>query len=107
MEKDNSSWGEKRKYPRLEIELPVLAHVDGEKKETVVSQLVDISAQGMQLKMASSDFGALQTDPKQEGKNNRFEIRLTARLAWVMPDEQGLFKTGWEFNILDDEELIG
>ena len=107
MVKDNSSWGEKRKHPRIEIELPVLAHMEGKKKETVISQLVDISAHGMQLKMASSDFQTLQTGSKQEGKNNRFEIRLTARLSWVMPDEQGLFKTGWEFNIVDDEERIG
>ncbi len=107
MEKDNSSWDEKRQHPRIEIELPVLAQVEGEKKESVISQLVDISAHGMQLRMAHSDFEALQTGSIQDGKNNRFEIRLTARLAWVMPDEQGVFKTGWEFNILDDEERIG
>jgi hypothetical protein len=85
--------------------MPVQAHVS--EADTVVLQLADISAQGMQLKMKSLDFESLRKGADAQNLRNSFEIRLTARLAWVMPNEDGTFITGWEFNILDDEERIG
>ncbi len=100
-----SSGADKRRHQRIRIELPVKARVN--EVNTIVLQLADLSAQGMQLKMKSSDFESLREATNTKNQNNNFEIRITARLAWVMPDEDGTFTTGWEFNLLDDEQRIG
>lgn len=101
----NPTGANKRRHQRIRIELPVQARVS--EANTIVLQLADISAQGMQLKMKSSEFESLREATSTKDQHNSFEIRLTARLAWVMPDEDGTFTTGWEFNLLDDEQRIG
>lgn len=101
----NPSGANKRRHPRIRIDLPVQARVD--EANTVVLHLADISAQGMQLRMKSSEFESLRKAAGAKNQHNNFEIQLTARLAWVMPNEDGTFTTGWEFNLLDDEQRIG
>lgn len=95
---------DKRRYPRLRVELPVHARLGG--RDALTLQLADISARGMQLKMKRSDFETLRNSVENQGQehNSSFEIRITARLAWVMPDTDGAFATGWEFNFMDEEE---
>jgi hypothetical protein len=101
----NPSGANKRRHPRIRVELPVQARVD--QANAVILQLADISAQGMQLRMKSSEFESLRKAASAKDQHNSFEIQLTARLAWVMPNEDGTFTTGWEFNLLDDEQRIG
>ena len=85
--------------------MPVQARVGG--ADTIDVQLTDIGARGMQLRMKSSDFEILKKLTDSQARSNSFEIRISARLAWVMPESDGDFRTGWEFNLLDDEERIG
>jgi hypothetical protein len=85
--------------------MPVQARVGG--ADTIALQLSDIGARGMQLRMKSSDFEVLRKYTDARGMSNSFEIRISARLAWVMPESDGDFRTGWEFNVMDDEERIG
>lgn len=93
---------DKRRHPRIQIELPVHANLGDQK--TIVLQLADLSARGMQLRMRNADFETIRKMAEEENQNNCFEIRISARLAWVMPEPDGAFTTGWEFNVLDDQE---
>lgn len=93
---------DKRRHPRIQIELPVHARLGDQK--TIILQLADMSARGMQLRLKTDDFETLRKMAQEENQNNCFEIRIAARLAWVMPDADGTFTTGWEFNVLDDQE---
>jgi len=101
----NPSGANKRRHPRIRIELPVQARVD--QANTLVLQMADISAQGMQLRMKSSEFESLRKAASAKDQRNSFEIQITARLAWVMPNADGTFTTGWEFRLLEDEQRIG
>ena len=98
----------KRQHPRFEIQLPVMAQLDDE--STLVLQTMDISAQGMQLRMRGSDIKALQKSLQKvsnpEDQNQPFEICLKARLTWIQRDGEGTYKTGWEFHSMDLEEKI-
>ncbi len=93
---------DQRRHPRIQIELPVHARLNGDRVITL--QMADISARGMQLRMKNADFEIIRKVAQEQNQNNCFEVRITARLAWVMPEVDGAFTTGWEFNILDDEE---
>ena len=96
---------ERRRFQRVEIELPVLTHLD--EMSSLVVNLVDISTSGMQLKMRRSDLEALQQASSGETRDGRFEIWITARLVRVMPDKEGTYKTGWVFHPEEEEVLIG
>jgi len=87
------------------IESPVRTQID--EADPVIAQVVNISAKGVQLKMKCSDLEALRKMSEACGQKNCFKIPLIARLAWAVPEQDGTFKTGWEFNLLDGEERIG
>lgn len=99
----SSSEDERRSAERLVLELPILGRVDG--SDHLDLEVVDISKGGMQIRCP--DFGELK-ERLGGGRNvARFEIHITARLAWAQPGDDGEFLTGWEFDGPDSENLIG
>lgn len=102
---EKSSNGRKLEPPWIMIEPPVRTSIDA--VDAVVAQVMNISAKGIQLKMKCSDLEALKKMSEACGQENCFKIPLIARLAWASPEQDGTFKTGWEFNLLDGEERIG
>ena len=103
MESQGSSGDDKRRAQRLRMDLPIQARFgEGEHLDL---EIVDISATGMQIR--SDDFDVLKDGFDSQHNAATFEIRLTARLAWARPEDDGAFVTGWEFNRGDEEELIG
>lgn len=93
---------EKRRHPRIRINLPI--HARARCELPLILQLWDIGPQGMQLRITRADF---QTLGKAEEPFSQFEIQIKARLAWVRPDEGGDLNTGWEFDLLEEDERIG
>ena len=95
---------ERRSKDRLELQLPVQGRVgDG---EFIDLEVVDISMGGMQLK--SSDIEAIKQGFQTSENVAKFEIRISGRLAWAQPGDDGTFLTGWEFDIGPTaEELVG
>ena len=95
--------GDKRRAQRLSMGLPIQARV-GESTQ-IELEMVDISASGMQIR--SPDFDVLKQGFDAQHNAASFEIRLIARLAWVRPEADGTFVTGWEFDLKDGEHRIG
>lgn len=87
------------------IEPPIRTSIDA--VDPVIAQVMNISAKGIQLKMKCSDLEVLKKMSEACGQENCFIIPIIARLAWAAPEQDGTFKTGWEFNLLDGEERIG
>ena len=103
MADETSSGDDRRRAERLELELPLKGRVgDGDHLEL---ELVDISKGGMQIRCG--DFDVIKTGFQPGSNVARFEIHITARLAWAQPGDDGVFLTGWEFEGVDDEELVG
>ena len=93
---------DKRQSPRASIELPINFHVGP--STTIQVQSKDFSAGGMQLEIISSSdteafVKSLGNVSNFKEQNSRFEIQLSARLAWVIEEPGGMFKTGWEFSL--------
>lgn len=100
---DKPSGEERRRAERLELELPIRGRVgDGDFHDL---EVVDIGVGGMQIR--SPDFESLKAGFDQGGKVARFEIHVTARLAWAQPGDDGTFLTGWEFDVNDGEVRMG
>lgn len=102
---EKSSSGHELGPLRITIEPLVRTQID--EVDPVVAQVVNISAKGIQLKMKCSDLKVLKKMLEACGQENCFKIPLIARLAWAAPEQDGTFKTGWEFDLLDGEERIG
>ena len=78
---------ENRRQPRLRLELPVEAQVNGGGYKNV--QIVDISPTGLQL--WTDDVSHFS-----EGEAQEFEVKFTAKIAWTQPMEDASFLTGRE-----------
>ena len=91
---------DKRRSPRIKVELPVEVRVD--ESTTILLQSADFSSRGMQLVISSSDIDpfvkSIGEGPKFQEQEILFEIRLPGRLAWIQPGPEGAFNTGWEFS---------
>jgi hypothetical protein len=99
----SSSEDERRRAQRLVLEMPVKGRVGD--SDHLDLEVVDISQGGMQIRCP--DFEELK-ESLGAGRNvARFEIHITARLAWAQPGDDGEFLTGWEFDGADGEKLIG
>lgn len=94
---------EQRRHPRVHIELPLRARVT--ETDVLVPRLVDMSSSGMQLLIDRSDLESLRKAADRQASQNRFEIHITARLAWVMPDSDQNLRTGWQFDLADIKDL--
>ena len=86
---------ESRSQPRLRLELPVEAQVNGGGYKDV--QIVDISPTGLQL--WTDDLAQFSDGGAQE-----FEVKFTARMAWTQPMEDRSFLTGWEIELSEISE---
>ena len=100
----SSTDDERRRYPRLILNLPVQAQVDGS-SEYYDMEVVDISPTGIQFR--SFDLTVFEKEKGVQRIRVQFEIRIDARLAWVQTDPNGDFLTGWEFDLENEEERIG
>jgi hypothetical protein len=95
---------ERRVADRLELQLPIQGRVG--KGEFFDLEVVDISLGGMQLK--SSDFDSIKLGFDKDKNVANFEIRISGRLAWAQPGDDGTFLTGWEFDVgPSGEEMVG
>ena len=94
---------ERRRYLRLQLNLPVQAQVDSSDYHDM--EVVDISPTGIQFR--SSDLTVFERGKDVGRIRVQFEIRIDARLAWVQTDPNGEFLTGWEFDVENEEERIG
>ena len=93
----------KRRHPRLLLDLPIQAQVDrGEYHEMDV---IDIGPSGMQIRCEV--FEVLKRGIDVHSNVAEFEILMEARLAWVQTGEENEFLTGWEFEVEGGEERIG
>ena len=84
-----------RRQPRLRLELPVEAQVNGGGFKDV--QIVDISPTGLQI--WSDSISSFPKDGLHE-----FEVRFKARIAWTQPMEDRSFLTGWEIESVSIEK---
>jgi hypothetical protein len=84
---------DKRRHPRMIVNLPVQAQVGQE----IIQELrvTDISATGMQIQ--SPDFDTLKSGFDTIENQAHFELQMDARMAWVQNANDGSFLTGWEF----------
>jgi hypothetical protein len=103
MDDDALSVDNKRQNERVRLDLPIEAKVGaGDHMEL---EIVDISATGMQVR--TDNFDVLKDGFDSQHNLATFEIKIEARLAWARPDQDGTFVTGWEFDRVSGEELIG
>ena len=99
----SSSEDERRTAERLVLELPILGRVDG--SDHLDLEVVDISKGGMQIRCP--DFEELKESLASGSNQARFEIHITARLAWAQPGDDGEFLTGWEFGDAEADKPTG
>ncbi len=84
---------DKRRHPRMIVNLPVQAQVGPEVVQDL--RVTDISATGMQIQ--SPDFDTLKSGFDTVENQAHFELQIDARMAWVQNANDGSFLTGWEF----------
>ena len=79
---------ERRENERLEIRLPL--QVVASNGELVDFELIDMSSDGLRVKGDALSIFSHDGD----GKQVRFELRISAKLAWIEPQEDGTFELG-------------
>ncbi|MCZ6632541.1 MAG: PilZ domain-containing protein [bacterium] len=90
-----------RRHDRLAVHLPIRAQID--RSDYQQMQVIDISLSGMQI--CSQDFEVLKRGFDAQHNRAEFDIRLSARMAWVQNDPDGYYLTGWEF-VLDGPSMV-
>jgi hypothetical protein len=79
---------ERRENERLEIRLPL--QVVASNGELVDFELIDMSSDGLRVKGDALSIFSHDGD----GKQVCFELRISAKLAWIEPQEDGTFELG-------------
>lgn len=94
----SSSGDDRRRKRRYQLNVPM--QLNGSAYHDV--KMIDISSTGMQLKSGDHDiFGGRGYE---KDRREQLKISIIARLAWAEPDEDGGFLTGWEFEVVGDEQ---
>lgn len=79
---------ERRINERLEMRLPLqIVSADG---ELVDLEIVDMSSDGLRVKGDALSIFSHEGD----GKQVSFELRISAKLAWIEPQQDGTFELG-------------
>ncbi len=81
---------ERRKKERLPLHLPLQVKLSS--GELIQMELVDVSAEG--LRVRGDALSILVSEAQSNGKDVVFEVRISARLAWVAPHQEGDFELG-------------
>lgn len=94
----SSSGDDRRRKRRYELNVPM--QLNGAAYHDV--KMIDISAEGMQLK--SGDHDIFRGRGYEKDRREQLKISIIARLAWAEPAEDGGFLTGWEFEMVGNGE---
>jgi len=81
---------ERRKNERLSLNLPL--QIKAASGEIIEMELVDLSSDG--LRVRGDALSILAREASEKGKQITFEVRISARLAWVEPRRDGDFDLG-------------
>ena len=81
---------ERRKNERLPLHLPL--QIKAASGEIIEMELVDLSSDG--LRVRGDALSILAREASENGKQITFEVRISARLAWVEPRRDGDFDLG-------------
>lgn len=79
---------ERRGNERLEMRLPLQVVADS--GELVDLEIVDMSSDGLRVKGDALSIFSQEGD----GKQVSFELRISAKLAWIEPQQDGTFELG-------------
>lgn len=80
----------RRKQARLSLNMPL--QVKSANGELIDMELVDMSSDG--LRVRGDALSILVSEAESNGKEVVFEVRFSARLAWVEPRLDGDFDLG-------------
>ena len=81
---------ERQKNERLPLNLPL--QIKAASGEIIEMELVDLSSDG--LRVRGDALSILACEASENGKQVTFEVRISARLAWVEPRRDGDFDLG-------------
>ena len=79
---------ERRENERLQMRLPL--QVVAGNGELVDLEIIDMSADGLRVKGDALSIFSQEGD----GKQVTFELRISAKLAWIEPQKDGTFELG-------------
>lgn len=79
---------ERREAKRVEMRLPF--QVVATNGEVVDVELIDVSSDGLRVKGDALSIFSQDGD----GKQVSFELRISAKLAWIEPQQDGTFELG-------------
>lgn len=79
---------ERRQNERVEMRLPV--QVTASDGELIDVELVNLSADGIRVRGDALSIFSQDGD----GKQVSFELRISAKLAWIEPQRDGTFELG-------------